>query len=157
VWLHLVRGAKMNEEKNSNNIADLPSLDEIVRSETVFTFSRSSGKGGQNVNKVNTKVTARLNVGKLSLLTDIEKYRLRSVLRTKINQDDEIVIQVQDERSQAANLEIAKERLIKIITKGIATRKKRRPTKPSRTSKEKRLLSKKKTGDKKKTRKLSED
>jgi ribosome-associated protein len=104
-----------------------------------FSFSRSSGPGGQNVNKLNTKVTARLEVDTLYILTDSAKNRVRQKLKNRINDKDEIIVHVQEERTQGKNREIALKRMHSLILCALHTKKQRVPTKPSKKAKERRL------------------
>ena len=122
--------------------------------ELVFTASRSSGPGGQNVNKVSTKVEARFNIAQSNLLTDVEKDLLREMLKNKINQQDELIVSSQSERTQLRNKEKTIEKINSLINKAITPGKKRKRTKPSRESKEKRLEEKRITAEKKESRKL---
>lgn len=131
---------------------DTSTLEECIAAIINFSFSRSSGPGGQNVNKVNTKVTARVLIEDISLFTEAEKNRLRAALNSRINDADEIVIQVQDERSQIKNREIALRRIIRLITGSLKTKKKRLLTQPSKKAKERRLKLKKHRSELKKQR-----
>ena len=106
------------------------------------SFSRSGGPGGQNVNKVNTKATLRLRLCDIDGLTDAELERVRTVLANRISSDDEIVINSDEERSQRSNLEWAYFRLEALIIAAGRLPKTRRPTKPSRAARERRLQSK---------------
>jgi ribosome-associated protein len=105
-------------------------------------FSRSGGPGGQNVNKVNTKVLLRLRIEDLAGLNEGETARLRETLAGRITTGDEIIIISDGERSQGINRERAYSRLEALIITAARLPKHRRPTKPSRTVREKRLQSK---------------
>jgi len=112
-------------------------------------FSRSSGPGGQNVNKVNTKVTLKLRLGDLAGLSETELERLKSLLANRISNEGEIVVISDEERSQRINLNNAYERMEALITTAAKLPKRRNPTKPSKAAKEKRLQSKKRQAQKK--------
>jgi ribosome-associated protein len=122
-------------------------------SELHFSASRSSGPGGQNVNKVNTKVELRFNIPSSSLLSDEEKGLLMEKLARKINSEGELILVSQTERSQLKNKEKAIEKFYSILTRALTQRKKRKPTKPSQASKEERLETKRKLAEKKERRK----
>ena len=113
------------------------------------TFSRSSGPGGQNVNKVNTKVTLRLRLCELAGLSEIELERVKFLLANRISNDGEIIITSDEERSQRINLERAYFRMEALIAASARLPKHRRPTKPSKAAKEKRLHAKKQKAQKK--------
>jgi len=106
-------------------------------------FSRSGGPGGQNVNKVNTKVTLRIRLGELSGLSEAELERVKTLLANRITDDDEIVITSDEERSQRINLERAYFRMEALISAAARLPKQRRPTKPNKAAREKRLEKKK--------------
>ncbi len=115
----------------------------IPESEFIITFARSSGKGGQNVNKTSTKVILHWSIKNSQVLTEEEKGRVRLVLANRINNEDELVLMSEEERSQPQNKEIAIARLQELVAGALHVPKKRRPTHPSKASKLKRLESKK--------------
>ena len=112
-------------------------------------FSRSGGPGGQNVNKVSTKVTLRVRLGDLAGLSETELERAKSLLANRISNDGELIITSDEERSQRTNLNRAYFRMENLITSSAKLPKHRRPTKPSKYAKEKRLQAKKRQAQKK--------
>jgi len=118
-----------------------------------FSASRSGGPGGQNVNKVSSKIELRFNVSESTILTVEEKEIIIAKLATRINNDGELVIVSQSERSQLANKEKAIEKFYSLLSKALKPVKKRKPTKPSKASKEKRLDTKKVNSERKQRRK----
>lgn len=123
--------------------------------EFIFSAARSSGAGGQNVNKVNTKVELRFHVESSTILTDDEKSIILHKLANYITADGFLVIRSQKERSQLMNKEITIEKFYTLIRKALTPSKKRKPTKPTGTSVEKRLESKRLTSEKKTQRQKS--
>ncbi|MGQ8337266.1 alternative ribosome rescue aminoacyl-tRNA hydrolase ArfB [Sunxiuqinia sp. A32] len=123
-----------------------------LSNEFVFQTSRSSGPGGQNVNKVNSRVELRFNIKDSTLLTDRQKEILLKKLETKLTSDGLLLIVSQEERSQFRNKEIAIEKLYTLLAKALKPVKKRKSTRPTRASIEKRIQSKKRLAEKKSRR-----
>lgn len=123
------------------------------QSEFIFTASRSGGPGGQNVNKVSTKVELRFNLLVTSSFSDKEKELIFNKLKNKINKESEIILVSQTERSQLMNKLVVIEKFYDLIAKALTIPLKRRATKPTVTSKLKRLDNKHNRGNLKKLRK----
>jgi ribosome-associated protein len=122
------------------------------------SFSRSGGPGGQNVNKVNTKVCLRLSLAALQGLSEKESARLREVLASRLSQGEtgpELVVAASEERSQRTNLERAYARLEALIIAAARLPRPRRPTKPSKAAREQRLRTKHLRGQKKAGRRIT--
>lgn len=110
--------------------------------EFTFQSTRSSGPGGQNVNKVSSKVELRFNVRNSLLLSEEEKRVIAEKLSNKINKEDEIVLVAQTDRSQLKNKEKVIEKFYSLLVKALMPQKKRYKTRPTKASIEKRLESK---------------
>jgi ribosome-associated protein len=123
--------------------------------EFVYSASRSGGPGGQNVNKVSTKVELRFSLLLSLAFSEKEKELLFRKLRNKINKEGELLIVSQSERTQLLNKTAATEKFYILISKALTIPKYRRATKPTFTSKLKRLEEKKNRGSIKKLRKDS--
>lgn len=121
--------------------------------EFLFSASRSSGPGGQNVNKVSTKVELRFDVPHSILLTEEEKEILLIRLQKKINSEGFLIIVSQSERTQLKNKEKTVEKFYALLKKSLTPKKKRKPTKPNAAAKEKRLEEKRINAEKKVRRK----
>ncbi len=122
--------------------------------ELVFSASRSSGPGGQHVNKVSTRVELRFDVLSSKLLTHEEKNIIMSKLANKITQEGMLVLNSQSERSQYDNKSKVTENFYKLVIKALTPVKKRKPTRPTPISKEKRLETKRMLANKKNRRKV---
>jgi len=123
----------------------------IPESELQFEFTRSSGPGGQNVNKVSSAVLLRFDTNSPSLSSDV-RGRLVKLAKNRINEDGELIIQASRHRSQEQNRQDALERLVALVRKAAEEPKVRLKTKPSPVSKEIRLKYKKQRGEIKKQR-----
>jgi ribosome-associated protein len=121
--------------------------------EFVFNAARSSGPGGQHVNKVSTKIELRFNVQDSHLLLDEEKNILVSKLAGRISKEGTLILVSQSERSQLDNKRNVIEKFYKLIEKALAPAKKRRITQPTITSRIKRLEAKHIHAEKKARRK----
>lgn len=119
-----------------------------------FSSNKSSGTGGQNVNKVNTKMELRFSIPNSTVLSNREKELLISRLSSKLTRNGELVLTSEEERSQYRNKSNVIEKFFNLIEWGLRPVKKRVPTKPTRASKKKRLDSKRKHAEKKQRRRL---
>lgn len=122
--------------------------------EFVFKASRSGGKGGQNVNKVSTKIELNFDILKTELLSDKEKCILLEKLYNRIDKNGILKIISQKERSQFLNKTRAIEKFYKLLEKALEKEKIRHKTEPTKISKEKRLETKKIISQKKSNRRV---
>ena len=129
---------------------------ENLQHEFNYTTSRSSGPGGQNVNKVNTKVEVRFNIALSQVLSIEQKQLVFSRLSNKLSTDGELIITCQEERSQLKNKQIATQKMLELIQRSLVTRKKRKPSRPTKSSVEKRLQNKKRRSLIKQNRKITD-
>ena len=132
---------RLNSEKMEN-----------ILSEASFNFSRSGGKGGQNVNKVETKVEIVFNINKSAFLNDYLKNRLIVKLKNRIDGEGNLRLTSQTERTQLGNRKKVVERFKELLINALIIEKKRKKTKISKAVKEKILVNKRKHSEKKKGR-----
>ncbi|MCZ4244757.1 alternative ribosome rescue aminoacyl-tRNA hydrolase ArfB [Pedobacter punctiformis] len=130
----------------------LPTREEILKSAT-FKTSRSGGKGGQNVNKVSSKVELIFNLEEAEYFTDEEKTLLKSRLENRLDTEGFLHIVSQEDRSQLLNKEKTVAKLLDLLKRSLLVEKKRKPTKIPRAVIQKRLKTKSVTAQKKESRK----
>ena len=128
------------------------SAEDLIK-ELKFKAIRSSGAGGQHVNKVSSKIELTFDVANSISLSEDENELLYKNVATKLTKEKLLILFCDESRSQHKNKEIAIERFLKLLTAGLTRPKKRRKTKPSKASIKKRLMGKKKLSEKKANRK----
>ena len=126
---------------------------EILLSELKFKAVRSSGAGGQNVNKVSSKVVLSFDLFNSLGLTQEEKELLKTKISTKLTQENILILTSEEDRSQLKNKEVVVKKFLKVIENGLKIPKQRKETKIPRAVKEKRLQEKKSTASIKENRK----
>jgi ribosome-associated protein len=131
---------------------EIPGKLTIPENEIRFTFSRSSGPGGQNVNKVNSRVTLWFAVQDSAALTEMQKQKIRSRLANRINEAGILSISAENFRTQRANREEAIQRFQSLVAAALTEKPVRKKTRISKRIQEKRLLAKKRRGMKKSAR-----
>ena len=133
---------------NTNKIPQSADL----ANELVFVMSRSNGPGGQNVNKVNSKVTLKFDVVNSAILNDDQKALIKRKLATRMTKDGVLILTSQDSRSQLQNKEEVLERLNQLFVTAFTPRKARKATKPGKAAAQKRINQKKQHSQKKQWR-----
>lgn len=124
----------------------------LLIGELVFTSSRSGGPGGQNVNKVNSKITLHFDVSASQVLTEEEKSAIARRLSAKINREGMLMVSAQESRSQLENKQTVIAKFDALIAKAFEKRKVRKATKPGKSAIQKRIKKKKVLSEKKKWR-----
>ena len=122
---------------------------EVLHQELKFKTSRSSGSGGQHVNKVETRVELRFDVAGSGILNEYQKALISRHLANRINKDGYLIISSEDSRSQLRNRQIAIFKFDQLITEALRPRKKRRGAGPLQANREKRLQEKRRRSEKK--------
>lgn len=125
----------------------------ILKKELSYKTSRSGGKGGQNVNKVETKVEVAFDVTNSFALNEQQKQLVLSKIKSKLTDEGLLKLSEEKHRSQLANKEAVIEKLIRLLNKSLEIPTKRKPTKPTKTSKAKRREGKKHRSELKQSRK----
>jgi ribosome-associated protein len=125
----------------------------LLKSELSYKFVRSSGSGGQHVNKVSSKAELYFTLKDSEVFNDDEKLKLTEFFKNRLNKDHILILTCDESRSQFRNKAIVTQRFLALIEEGLKEEKKRIPLKISKAAKKKRLSNKRKTSEKKANRK----
>lgn len=129
----------------------------IPRAELKFRATRAGGAGGQHVNTSSTRIELLWDLPHSTAVDDAQRERLRVRLATRLDADGQVRVVSSARRSQQQNREAAEERLVELVRQGLAVPRKRRPTRPTRASRERRLTDKRQQAEKKRNRGKNHD
>lgn len=129
---------------------------EALKSELNYKYVRSSGSGGQNVNKVASKAELYFDLNNSQALDDTEKQKLQEALSNRLNKENILILACDESRSQFRNKALVIQRFLELIEDGLKEEKERIPTKTPKAVKKKRLVNKRKNAEKKANRKPPE-
>ncbi len=126
-----------------------------LKNELSFQFARSGGKGGQHVNKTETKVIAFFNIKDSNLFNENQKHLLLNKLKGRINSKNELIVESEEHRSQIKNKVEVITKILNLIESALIEPKPRKRSKPTKAVKEKRLKEKKRHSEKKQNRRFN--
>jgi ribosome-associated protein len=136
--------------------ASRPLTATLLYKELFFSASRSGGPGGQNVNKVNSKITLKFDVAHSQILSEEEKQVILQKLGVQLTKDGVLLLTAQDKRSQLENKEAVIAKLERLLARALKKERVRKATKPSKAAVQKRIVGKKRLSEKKQWRQKPE-